>query len=90
MAKANRSLGEKPTNEQTEEIIDTTATAQAKEAARHDTNPKQEIDLKYGQCIVVPVDKPEEEIVTTLDDWHSLYNAGANQGRFVLRSEKKS
>ena len=60
------------------------------EEAKRKEETRQEIELRYGQCIVAPVGKEDEEILTTIDDWNTLYNAGANQGRFVLKAEKKS
>ena len=52
--------------------------------------PKKEYDLQIGQVIIHPKDKPEAEILTTLNDWNSMYNAGENEGKFVLLAEKKS
>jgi len=74
----------------TENVIETEATAQSVETAKPKAEAKQEIELKHGQCIVAPVGREDDEILTTIDDWNSLYNAGKNKGRFVLKAEKKS
>lgn len=72
---------------------DTEATEQPKPApvpATDKTVKGIEVELKYGQCIVAPVASPDDEILTTLDDWNNLYNAGKNAGKFTLKAEKKS
>lgn len=86
MAKENKTGQTTPV---TENVVEAPAQAQPVEKASK-KEAKTEIELKYGQCIIAPVGKEEDEILTTIDDWNSLYNAGANQGRFVLKSEKKS
>lgn len=91
MAKANKPQSNHiAVQEQQEHVITTTNSAPEPEQAQNKQADKVEVDLKYGQCIISPIGKPDEELVTTIDDWNSLYNAGANQGKFVLKTEKKS
>ncbi|HYD21298.1 MAG TPA: hypothetical protein VEB40_07490 [Flavipsychrobacter sp.] len=91
MAKASKPQSNRPAQAQDETVIETAVNqAEATEVAKHREEYRHEIELKHGQCIVAPINSQDEEIVTTLDDWNSLYNAGANQGRFVLKAEKKS
>lgn len=51
---------------------------------------KREVELKYGQCIIAPVDNLENEILVTINDWNSVYGVGKNAGKFKLLAEKKS
>jgi hypothetical protein len=86
MAKADKTLNEAAKGEQV--IENTPETPKAEAAPKKDT--KTEVDLKYGQCIVASVSDQETEILTTISDWNSLYNAGKNAGKFILKAEKKS
>ena len=91
MAKANKPENGSAPLQQEEAVVETTAIAQPTvETAKRSPEKKQEIALKYGECIIAPVNDPEEEILTTISDWESTYNAGSNQGKFVLKAEKKS
>jgi hypothetical protein len=92
MAKANKSQSDNSSEDQQEEnIVETPAVpTPVAESVKVREDRKEEITLRYGQCIVAPVNDQNEEILTTIEDWNSLYNAGANQGRFVLKAEKKS
>lgn len=86
MAKKNTPTVEEQKEEQVIETVAETpapAPAKAKEI-------KTEVELKVGQCIIAPVGREDEEIVVTIDNWHSIYNKGKNQGKFVLKAEKKS
>jgi hypothetical protein len=87
MAKENKTGLNGPA---TENVVETTVHAAPAEQTIRKEEKKHEIELLYGQCIVAPVGKEDDEILTTIDDWNSLYNAGDNQGRFVLKAEKKS
>ncbi len=87
MAKENKTGQNGPAMET---VVETTANAAPAEQPKRKEEKRHEIALQYGQCIVAPVGKEEDEILTTIDDWNSLYNAGDNQGRFVLKAEKKS
>ncbi len=87
MAKENKTGQNSPA---TESVVETTVNAAPAEQVKRKDEKKHEIELQYGQCIVAPVGKEEDEILTTIDDWQSLYNSGDNQGRFVLKAEKKS
>lgn len=87
MAKENKTGVNTPA---TESVVETTVNAAPAEQVKRKDEKKREVDLQYGQCIIAPVGREDDEIVTTIDDWNSLYNAGDNQGRFVLKSEKKS
>lgn len=74
----------------TEKVLESPVTAAPAETTKRKEETHREVSLKYGECIVAPVNSPEDEILTTISDWNSLYNAGKNAGKFVLKAEKKS
>ena len=90
MAKANKPENGSALLHQEEAVVETTAITPNAETAQRSSEKKVEIALKYGECIIAPVNDPESEILTTISDWESTYNAGANHGKFVLKAEKKS
>jgi hypothetical protein len=92
MTKTNKLQDNNSSAEQQEErIVETPAIpTPVAETVSPREDRKKEIELRYGQCIVAPVTNQDEEILTTIEDWNSLYNVGANQGKFVLKAEKKS
>lgn len=93
MAKASKAEQNGSANEHVpaiENVLESIVTTAPAEQPKRKEEKKEEIELRYGQCIIAPVGKEDEEILTTIDDWNSLYNAGDNKGRFVLKAEKKS